>query len=223
MDKNFFIIILLFIQYNIIKTFNNEKIILENEIGEIGNYTYELWKDSDGGETKMILGENGKFACSWGNIGNALFRIGKRWDSTQTYQEIGTIKVKYEFDFISNSTSRYAIYGWTKQPLVEFYILENWEGYVPNTKKFASLFVDGSNFDMYRVDLNSFDSYNYMIQLWSIRTKKRKKGTVSVNEHFKTWEKFGYKLGKMYEVTFCVEGYKDFGNANITKNEIIIE
>ena len=221
MDKNIFFIILLFIQYNKIKTLKNEKIILENEIGEIGNYTYELWKDSDGGETKMILGENGKFACSWGNIGNVLFRIGKRWNRTQTYIEIGKIKVKYEFDFISNSTSRYAIYGWTKQPLIEYYILENWEGSLPNTKKFTSSFVDGSNYDMYKVEL--IFGNEKLIQLWSIRTKKRNKGIVSVNEHFKIWEKFGYKLGKIYEVTFCVEGYKGFDNANITKNDIIIE
>ena len=223
MGKYFFLIILIFIKYNIIKTLNNEKIILENEIGEIGNYTYELWKDSvDPGQTKMILGKDGKFSCSWENVGNVLFRIGKRWNGTKTYQEIGKIKVNYEFDFISNGTSRIAIYGWTKNPFIEYYILENWEGYIPNTNKIASLFVDGSNYDMYKVELSAFDA-DRMIQLWSIRTKKRNKGTVSVNEHFKTWENFRYKLGKMYEVSLCVEGYRSFGNANITKNEIIIE
>ena len=133
MDKILFIIILLFIHCNIIKTLSNDKVILENEAGQIGNYTYELWKDF--GQTTMTLGENGKFSCSWRNIGNVLFLIGKRWNSTQTYQEIGTIKVKYEFDFISNNTSRYGIYGWTKDPLIEYYILENWEGYIPNSKK----------------------------------------------------------------------------------------
>ena len=219
MDKNFFLIILLFIQCNIIKTLNKEKIILENEIGQIGDYTYELWKDY--GETTMILEKDGAFSCSWNNIGNVLFRIGKRWNSTQTYKEIGKIKVKYEFDFNSNGTSRYAIYGWTKKPMIEYYILENWEGFLPDIKKYASLFVDGSNYDMYKVDLN-FNTEK-VIQLWSIRTKKRNKGTVSVNEHFKAWENFGYKLGKMYEVTFCVEGYKGFGNATIAKPEIIIE
>ena len=43
---------------------------------------------------------------------------------------------------------------------------------------------------MYKVDINPWDA-DRMIQLWSIRTKKRNKGTVSVNEHFKTWAKFG--------------------------------
>ena len=118
MDKNFFVtFILLFCQYNIIKTLNNEIILFENEIGEVGNYTYELWKDY--GETKMIIGENGKFSCSWENIGNVLFRIGKRWNCTYSYQEIGKIKVRFEFDYISNSnsTTRFAVYGWAKPPL----------------------------------------------------------------------------------------------------------
>ena len=75
---------------------------------------------------------------------------------------------------------------------------------------------------MHRTVLGSFDS-DQIIQLWSIRNEKRNKGTVSVTEHFKTWEKYGYKLGKLFEVSLLVEGYKGFGNANITKNEIIIE
>ena len=44
-----------------------------------------------------------------------------------------------------------------------------------------------------------------------------------MTEHFKTWETLGVKLGTIYDVTFCVEGYKGFGDVNVTKNEIIIE
>ena len=165
---------------------------------------------------------DGKFSCSWNNVGNVLFRVGKRWENIQTYQEIGKIKVNFEFSFISNNTARYAIYGWTKKPLIEYYILENWEGLLPSTPKFGTLSIDEGNYDMYRVVLNSFDS-DPIIQLWSIRNEKRNKGTVSVTEHFKTWEKYGYKLGKRFEVSLLVEGYKGFGNANITKNEILIE
>ena len=45
-----------------IQSIINENIIIENQIGEIGNYTYELWKDF--GQTKMILKGDGKFSCS---------------------------------------------------------------------------------------------------------------------------------------------------------------
>ena len=75
---------------------------------------------------------------------------------------------------------------------------------------------------MYKFNLDPW-SVNGVVQILSIRTKKRNKGTVSVNKHFEIWEEFGIKLGKIYEVTFCVEGYRSFGNANITRNEIIVE
>ena len=199
----------------------NEKIIIENEKGEIGDYTYELWKDF--GQTKMILKEDGKFSCSWDNIGDVLFRIGKRWDSTQTYKEIGNIKVNFEFDYESKGTTYLSIYGWTKNPLVEYYILENWEGPLPSATSFGTISVDGGTYDMYKITIGQFDSFELTTQLWSIRNEKRKSGTVSVNKHFETWEKYGFKLGKMYEVTLCVEGYKGNGNATISKNEITIE
>lgn len=219
MDKKLFILLFL-IQCNLFKSLFKEKTIKENEKGPIGNYTYELWKDF--GETTMILKEDGKFSCSWNNIGNVLFRIGKRLNSTQTYKEIGKIKVNFEFDYISNGSAHYGIYGWAQNPLIEYYIVEDYTGPLPSSPKIGTFHVDGSNYDIYKINFNSFDAETFM-QLWSIRNKKRKKGTVSVTEHFKTWERYGYKLGKIYEVTFCVEGYKGFGDVNVTKNEIIIE
>ena len=200
---------------------DNEKIIIENEKGEIGNYTYELWKDF--GQTTMILKGDGKFYCSWDNVGDVLFRIGKRWDSTQTYKEIGNIKVNFEFDYESKGTTYLSIYGWTKNPLVEYYILEDWEGPLPSTTSFGTISVDGGTYDMYKATIGQFDGGELVTQLWSIRNEKRNKGTVSVNKHFESWEKYGFKLGKMYEVTLCVEGYKGNGNATISKNEITIE
>ena len=112
-----------------IQSIINENIIIENQIGEIGNYTYELWKDF--GQTKMILKGDGKFSWSWDNIDSALFRIGKRWDSTKAHKEIGNIKANFEFDYESKGTIHLSIYGFTDKPLVGYYILENYEGPLP--------------------------------------------------------------------------------------------
>ena len=54
---------------------NTQNVITENKTGQIDGYSYELWKDY--GTTSMTLLGGGKFSCSWSNIGNALFRIGK--------------------------------------------------------------------------------------------------------------------------------------------------
>jgi endo-1,4-beta-xylanase len=218
MAQKLFIVIFL-IQCYLFKSLLNEKSILENEMGPIGQYTYELLKDF--GNTTMTLREDGKFSCSWKNIGNALFRIGKRWNSTQTYKEIGNIIVNYEFEYNSDEITHYGIYGWTQYPLNEYYIVEDYQGPLPNSPKLGTFHVDGSDYDIYKVDHNSFDA-DVFSSLWSIRKKKRNKGSVSVTEHFKAWESYNIKLGKIYEVTFCVEGFNGFGEANVTKNEIII-
>ena len=199
-----------------------DNIILENNKGEIGNYTFELWRDY--GITEMILNEKGKFSCFWDNIGNALFRIGKRWNNEYKFQEIGNIKVNFEFSFETKGigTSHIGIYGWTDDPLIEFYIVENWEGPLPSTTKFGTIFVDDGTYDMYSVILTQLE-FKIIRQLWSIRKEKRNNGTVSANKHFEAWEKYGFNIGKLNEVSFCVEGYANSGNATITKNEIIIE
>ena len=222
MGINIISLIILIIQINLFKNLYIGKNITENEKGEIGNYSYELWKE-DGDKAIMTLNGEGKFSCSWENAKNVLFLIGKRWNSTKTYKEIGNIKANFEFEFNSNSTYHYGIYGWTQYPLIEFFIMENWEMPPLNSEKLGTISVDGSTYDMYKTRLNFGFDTETIIQLWNIRRKKRNKGTVSVNEHFKAWEENGNKLGKMYEVTFCVEGYRGYGHANVTKNEIIIE
>ena len=75
---------------------------------------------------------------------------------------------------------------------------------------------------MYKYTQFSVDGTG-ITRIWSVRNEKRNKGTVSVREHFKAWEDHGVRLGKMYEVSFSVEGYKGSGNANVLINEVIIE
>ena len=154
---------------------------------------------------------------------SVLFRIGKRWDSTKEHKEIGNIKANFEFDYESKGTIHLSIYGFTDKPLVEYYILENYEGPLPSFTYFGTITVDGGSYDMFQKTVGEFDSPVIIRQLWSIRNEKRNSGTVSVTKHFEAWEKYGFKLGKLYEVSFCVEGYKGNGNATISKNEIIIE
>ena len=92
--------------------------IYNNETGNQDGYDYELWKDT--GNTSMTLNAGGTFECSWSNINNALFRKGKKFDSTKTYKEIGNISFDYGCDYNPNGNSYLCVYGWTVDPLVEY-------------------------------------------------------------------------------------------------------
>lgn len=53
-------------------------------------------------------------------------------------------------------------------------------------------------------------------QIWSERVRKRVGGTITLANHFKAWEDFGFTLGKLGWQIFYVEAYYSSGSANIT-------
>ena len=209
----------LFTPYDIVKA---GQTLYNNSTGNEDGYNYELWKDY--GTTSMTLNGGGAFSCSWSNIGNALFRKGKKWDCTQTYQQLGNISIDFGCDYRPNGNSYLCVYGWTRNPLVEYYIVESWGSWrPPGASPKGQITVDGGTYDVYettRVNQPSIDGDTTFQQYWSVRTSKRDSGTISVSEHFKAWERMGMRMGKMYEAALNVEGYQSSGSANVYKNDI---
>ena len=201
---------------------NTQKVITENGTGNIDGYNYSLWKDR--GNTKMTLLGGGKFSCEWNNINNALFRIGKVWDCTKTWEQLGTISVAYSADYRPNGNSYLCVYGWTRNPLIEYYIVDSWGSWrPPGTNSMGTINVDGGTYDIYtsdRINQPSIDGTSTFKQFWSVRTEKKTSGTISVSEHFKAWTNKGLKLGLFYEAALTVEGYQSSGSAIINQNDI---
>ena len=200
-------------------------VIYDSREGRDGVYTYSLWKDY--GNTKMTLNGDGKFECSWQDIGNALFREGIKFDCTKTYQQIGSISVEYGVDYQPNGNSYMCVYGWSREPLIEYYIVDSWGSWrPPGADSKGTIEVDGGTYDIYettRVDQPSIDGNTTFKQYWSVRTTKRTSGTISVTEHFKAWEKLGMKIGKLYEVSMTIEGYQSSGRAEVYANVVSID
>lgn len=124
--------------------------ITSNQSGTQDGYYYELWKDS--GTTSMTLDSGGTFSAQWSNIGNALFRKGKKFDETQTHQQIGNITVNYSANYQPNGNSYLCVYGWTVDPLIEYYIVDSWGSWRPpgGTSK-GTITVDGERMTYMRL------------------------------------------------------------------------
>ena len=206
-------------------------VITENKTGTEDGYAYELWKDS--GNTSMTLNGNGNFSCEWNNINNCLFRKGQKFDCTQTYQDLNGVYIDYGVDYKPNGNSYMCVYGWTRNPLVEYYIVETWGSWRPPGATYAlgTITVDGGTYDIYkttRVNMPSIDGDTTFDQYWSVRQNKpsangtKIEGRISVSKHFEAWEKVGLKMGKMYEVALNIEGYQSSGSANVYKNVLTI-
>ena len=199
-------------------------VLYNNATGYEGNYAYELWKDY--GDTSMTLKGNGLFECWWQNIGNVLFRKGVKWDCTKTYSQLGNITVSYGVDYQPNGNSYLCVYGWCRNPLVEYYIVDCWGTWrPPGATSKGTITVDGGTYDVYettRVNQPSIDGNTTFQQYWSVRQSKRTSGTISVTEHFKAWERMGMQMGKMYEAAFNVEGYQSSGWADVYQLDITV-
>ena len=197
-------------------------VLTDSTIGELNGYSYELWKDY--GDTTMTLTKGGTFTCEWKNINNCLFRRGVKFDCTQTYRDIGNIAVDYKVDYHPDGNSYLCIYGWTREPLVEYYIVDSWGNWrPPGGNPLGTITVDGGIYDVYRtvrVNQPSIDGNTTFEQYWSVRQEKRTEGTVNVAAHFAAWESMGMTMGKMYEAALTVEGYQSAGSAEVLKNEL---
>ncbi|MBQ9766844.1 MAG: glycoside hydrolase family 11 protein [Lachnospiraceae bacterium] len=199
-------------------------VLYNNATGSEGGYNYELWKDY--GSTSMTLNGGGKFECWWQDIGNALFRKGIKFDCTKTYSQIGNITVNYGVNYQPNGNSYLCVYGWSRSPLVEYYIVDSWGTWrPPGATSKGTITVDGGTYDVYettRVNQPSIDGNTTFKQYWSVRTSKRTSGTISVTEHFKAWERMGLSLGKIYETALTIEGYQSSGWADVYQNTITV-
>ncbi len=187
-----------------------------------GGYDCTLWKDY--GNTSMTLNGGGTFSCSWSSIGNALFRAGKTLGSTQSYSSYGTIKLDYGCNYQPSGNSYLCVYGWSQNPLVEYYIVDSWGSWrPPGGSSKGQIYVDGGTYDVYettRYNQPSIEGNKTFKQFWSVRTSKRTSGTITVSDHFKGWANKGMRLGNLYEVALNVEGYQSSGNANVYKNNL---
>jgi endo-1,4-beta-xylanase len=182
-----------------------------NKVGKHCGLTYEIWTDSS--NSCMTNTANG-FNASWTTAnGNYLARKGVRPGSTSPI-------VTYSANYQPNGNSYLAIYGWTQNPLIEYYIVDSWGTWrPPGTDAIGSVTVDGGTYDIYqslRDNKPSIEGNKTFYQYWSVRREKRTSGTITVAPHFEAWKKFGLTMGTFYEVSLVIEGYQSSGSAEVT-------
>ncbi|PYH95704.1 hypothetical protein BO71DRAFT_350827 [Aspergillus ellipticus CBS 707.79] len=186
--------------------------VTANAEGTNNGFFYSFWSDGTGDVT-YTNGDAGEYTVEWTDCGD--FVAGKGWNP-------GSAKdVTYSGSWETNANSYLSVYGWTEDPLIEFYINEKYGDYDPASglTELGTVESDGGTYKIYqttRTDASSVEGTATFKQYWSVRTEGRTSGTVTTQNHFDAWEKLGLEMGTFNYMIVAVEGYESSGSATIT-------
>jgi len=211
-----------------------------NSRGGSGNLSWEIWSNTGAGELDSFEGVTA-FRASWNNAGGYLGRMGFEWgNSGPPHTDHGRIYAQ----FVANKTvvsgnggggySYVGMYGWTLNPCVEWYVIEDTFKTLPfnpgGTVDKGQVTIDGGTYQIYTRDTTGTGgsrcgNVSNWIQYYSIRTSPRSCGVISLTDHFEAWESKGMSMaGNLLEAKILAEvggdaGSVDFPVANVTTTQ----
>ncbi|KAK2763768.1 hypothetical protein FQN54_009385 [Arachnomyces sp. PD_36] len=179
--------------------------------GMNNGFYYNWWTDG-AADVTYTNGPGGQYSVEWSGDGN--FVGGKGWNPG------GPRNVTFSGEFVPDGNGYLSVYGWTTDPLVEYYIIESFGTFNPSSAAeiLGTVESDGSSYDIHRVVRTGLPGVGTptILQYYSVRNSKRVSGTVTVENHFKAWEDLGLKLGTFDYMIVATEGYYSSGFSDIT-------
>jgi endo-1,4-beta-xylanase len=201
-------------------------------------YSYELWAAGQGSGCMTVHDVDANYSATWTNASDFLVRAGLAFDQTQTPAQIGTISADFAENFtevpVQGATSKIyvALYGWTVDPLAEYYVIDDYGDFIPGPvnsdgsprMNYGTITVDGGTYDIWAMPVMdrpaiTGDNMDFT-QIFSVRQVRRKCGHISLSEHFTKWDDLGLPQGKLEEAMFLMEAQNNSGtiemNATVT-------
>jgi endo-1,4-beta-xylanase len=179
--------------------------------------TYDYLQSDDLTNVKFVSDKNSnKFQVDWSLLGNkgTTVQAGKGWTTGKARN------VTYQGTYRATNLGYVGVYGWAKNPRVEYFVVESFTPGNPAS--------DGQNLGTFKSDNGTYAIYrrtrynvpgvpeNIVIQYWSLRLNKRTEGTITLQNHFDAWRSKGLTLGTFDYQVFAVQATYGNGSATFT-------
>lgn len=144
----------------------------------------------------------GNFAESWSNVSDVV--AGKGWNP-------GSVRtVNYNCGALSGSYNNFSIYGWTTNPLIEYYVCEM--GSVASGSQVGSLSSDGHNYTVYKHQQVNQPSIQGTATFWQYLSQwggssVGSSHSVTLANHFNYWKAHIGSMGAFNLQILAIEAY----------------
>jgi endo-1,4-beta-xylanase len=188
--------------------------VCSNQTGTNGGMYYQMWSNGQGSAC-ITLNSGSNYSTSWSGIGDFVAGVGWNPGNTGTKNFTASLNA-------SGGTSLVSLYGWSTNPLVEYYVTENYVG-SPNTAGtyMGQVTSDGGTFNIYEhqrvnqpcITGNSCTFEQYL----AYRTSPVSSGTITFQNFVNAWASHGMNLGTMNYQIMATESYGGgSGNSSVT-------
>jgi endo-1,4-beta-xylanase len=155
----------------------------------------------------------GNFAVTWSNVGDVV--AGKGWNPGSSHS------IGYNIGSLNGSYNNFSIYGWTTNPLIEYYVCE--KGSVASGSVINSISSDGHTYNFYKHQQVNQPSIQGTATFWQYLdnwggTSTGSNHTVTTANHINNWRsRGGQGFGSYNLQILAVEAYGGkSGNCNAT-------
>jgi endo-1,4-beta-xylanase len=187
--------------------------ICSNQTGNNGGMYYQMWSAGQGSAC-INLNSSNSYSTSWSGIGDFVAGVGWSPGSNQTVSFSGGMNA-------SGGTALASLYGWSTNPLVEYYVIEDDQGGSPSLGTFmGTMTSDGATYNLYehqQVNQPSIQGTTTFEQYLAIRQGNTTSGTITTQNFFNAWASHGMNLGTLNYQIFATEAWGGgSGSSNFT-------
>jgi len=187
-----------------------ERNVTTNQTGQDGGYYFSFWTNG-GGKVTMTLDGGSGYSVEWTNCGD--FTCGKGWNPGSGHT------IAYTGGYSNGGGGAFGLYGWTLNPLVEYYICEakGNSGSPAAGTHMGTVTTDGGTYDIYehqQVNQPSIIGTATFEQYISVRQQSRTAGTITTQNHIDAWATHGMKMGNHNYQILLTEGWNGSGHSS---------